>query len=435
MKGCEDDGGELCQIMVVPMLRYRHRHRRLSQFPSGDNSEMQQQKKMKDGTDGSSSSGVLPPALYQRMCDIFAPSSSYWKESDYDNRGYYSFFHDLPIRRSGTTSKRSSSAKHNLIEAVVIDHLLPLAQSQLSSNDDATTTSNKQQQQIVGFEWWAHTRPIQANLGHQLHFDTDETLLSQGEKNVTHPIISSVLYLTGNDDDTSTHPAGSTVIFDQTPVSKDAASKAWISQPCDNSFMVFPGDYLHGVLPCRGGSDDDGGGGGGGTITDTTITTTTTATTKTTESNSDSSTSTIQRLTFMVGFWTRRVPDLMEERTLYGPCGPLPPAGDGLHTWVDEVVASVPLPLVVGGQGVDGHALPCISPAWESIRDDTNDRTADDGSGGECNEADDGSAKMVVESKTTTSSSLEIPKSLDHRFFVNDPSNFFRESLFKDESF
>ena len=70
-----------------------------------------------------------------------------------------------------------------------MNHVLPLAQSQLKPGHDP----------IVGFEWWVrvHTRSIQANLGHQLHFDTDEAFLAQ-EKEVTHPAVSSVLYLTGN---------------------------------------------------------------------------------------------------------------------------------------------------------------------------------------------------------------------------------------------
>ena len=75
----------------------------------------------------------------------------------------------------------------HVIEDVVMNHVLPLAQSQLKPGHDP----------IVGFEWWVHTRSIQANLGHQLHFDTDEAFLTQ-EKEVTHPPVSSVLYLTGN---------------------------------------------------------------------------------------------------------------------------------------------------------------------------------------------------------------------------------------------
>jgi len=393
-----------------------------------------------------STKGVLPPSLYERMCDVFAPSSSYWRESDYNNRGYYSFFHDIPPPPPPPTNG-AKRPNDNLINRVVIDHLLPLVQAQLRSKHHDAAPTPPIQQQIVGFEWWAHTRPIRANLGHQLHFDTDETLLSQandddgGEKDggattgenvaVTHPIASSVLYLTGNgrerdSDGEDRRPAGSTVIFDQTPGSEEAASRVWVSEPQDNSFMVFPGDYLHGVLPCRGGGDDGGAGA-------------TTAIEPEPEGQSSNSSSggTVQRLTFMVGFWTRCVPDTMEERTLYGPCGPLPPAGDARHTWVDGIAAPPPPGGGVGdgdGNGgsdmvVDDYALPCISPAWEPIHDEG--RT---GGGGERGRSNDGGNPPPA-SATAAVGRLEIPKSLDHRFFVNDPANFFRESLFKDESF
>ena len=73
---------------------------------------------------------------------------------------------------------------------------------------------------IVGYEWWPHTRPVQANLGHNLHFDTDESLLAE-TGDITHPIVSSVLYLTGGAD------SGATIVFDQTPDSKDIAKHGW----------------------------------------------------------------------------------------------------------------------------------------------------------------------------------------------------------------
>ena len=36
--------------------------------------------------------------------------------------------------------------------------------------------------EIIGAEWWVHHRPVGANLGHQLHFDTDEALLDQKQE-------------------------------------------------------------------------------------------------------------------------------------------------------------------------------------------------------------------------------------------------------------
>ncbi|KAL7569689.1 hypothetical protein ACA910_008339 [Epithemia clementina (nom. ined.)] len=37
--------------------------------------------------------GVLPRELYERLCQLFGPEASFWTESNYDMRGYYSFFH------------------------------------------------------------------------------------------------------------------------------------------------------------------------------------------------------------------------------------------------------------------------------------------------------------------------------------------------------
>ena len=304
--------------------------------------------------------GVLPENLYKGLCDAFNPTSPYWNESDYENRGYYSYFLDLTMKRT----------PKNIIEDVIFNHLLPLAKRCLSSEE-----GNK----ICGAEWWVHHRPIQANLGHQLHFDTDESLLAQ-EQIITHPILSSVLYLTGGS------PAGSTIVFDQTPDSKQVAPKAWTSQPCNNTYMIFPGNLLHGVLPCPG--------------------------------EARARQSTLERLTFMVGFWTRRVPEKMKDRRLYGPCGPLPPSTSD-HTWVQNIASEYRYGSSGNGaassdQGGDiaSFALPEISPAWECF--DT-----------------DGDRKIG-----TNGGFLEIPPGLDHRFFVRNAPHCFRQSLMnRDECF
>ena len=155
------------------------------------------------------------------MCSLFAPDAPYWLESDYQNRGYYSFF---------APKKEKEKEPTNVIEDVIKNHLLPLAEQECSDES------------IVGVEWWVHTRPTGNNLGHPIHFDTDESLLAR-EKKVSHPVVSSVLYLTGaeRDKETNSASAGPTIVFDQTPDSTTVASKAWISKPQDNSFMIFPG--------------------------------------------------------------------------------------------------------------------------------------------------------------------------------------------------
>jgi hypothetical protein len=342
--------------------------------------------------------GILPPDLYQAMLKTFAPDAAFWEESDYTSRGYYSFFSDYKNNKKQTTTTPS---KKNLIEQVIIDHLLPRAQ-QILPLDQAN--------QICGFEWWVHTRQVQAHLGHNLHFDTDEALLNQ-EGKITHPLLSSVLYLTGgggeNDsyDDNTEQEAGATIVLNQTPNAEQVADKCWKSFPQDNSLLLFPGNLLHGVLPCPGNKDNKQ------------LETTAAPPTNPTELSQVSSCwkepsdmPITNRLTFMVGFWTRNVPEKMEERHLYGPCGPLPPATDE-HTWVKEIQKQVfkttTTTTTAAPKTMDTVSLPSVSPAWEAI------------------------ASSIVVSDEEQQAVLEIPRAIDHRFFVRGAPECFRHSLFE----
>jgi hypothetical protein len=305
---------------------------------------------------------VLPDHLYNRLCHVFSPSAMYWKETNYQNRGYFSFYEDIC----------EQNKPKNLIDDVIINYLLPLAQLAVPS------------EKIVGYEFWTHTRPLRANLGHQMHFDTDEALLAQ-EKKVTHPIVSSVLYLTGNQDE-SERMAGSTIIFNQSPSSSDIAAEAYISHAQDRKYTVFPGCCLHGVLPCPGSIE---------------------------QSNKAGKEKSVERLTLLVGFWTRRVPDKMLERHLYGPCSQLP-VPDEENSWVQEIMEGYEngnshqdiLPYRM--DDVESNLLPLVSPAWEDISTNV---------------------------KSHKGTKLQVPTALDHRFFVKDASSCFRESLFKNETF
>jgi hypothetical protein len=339
--------------------------------------------------------GILPESLYQSMKEVFAPDSAYWKDSNYSSRGYYSYFMDY---------EKDRKQPRNLIEDVIVNHLLPRAKQVL----DETEYSS-----ICGYEWWTHTRPIQANLGHNLHFDTEEAMLAQ-EGKATHPILSSILYLTGGGDDNDHHqPAGATILLDQTPDSETVAERCWQGTPKDNSFLVFPGNLLHGVLPCPGHNTTTNNKGaseatnGGGDV-------------KSREQllihdwkEPPKEETVVNRLTFMVGFWTRNVPKAMKERHIYGPCGPLPPATDD-HTWVHQIDkgydnessvvttnAEITLPVM---------ALPMVSPAWESIE----------------------SEEALLLAEEGDEPRLRIPHAIDHRFFVQGAPQCFRDSLFED---
>ncbi|KAL3815986.1 hypothetical protein ACHAXA_005195 [Cyclostephanos tholiformis] len=161
-------------------------------------------------------------------------------------------------------------------------------------------------------------------------YSSSGSLLNR-EKRVTHPIISSVMYLTGagrhrelakgNDAAVSTIPAitaGSTVVFNQTPESMVVAPRTWVSHPRDNAFMVFPGNLLHGVLPCGGAGVREGLGATIGGIN---------------VGKDDGEEEGIHWLTLMIGFWTRNVIEGMVECNFYTPCGPMPPPVSE-HSWV-----------------------------------------------------------------------------------------------------
>jgi hypothetical protein len=329
------------------------------------------------------SSGILPESLYNAMTTVFAPQSRYWSDSDYSNRGYYSYFINYEKGQRPT----------NLVEEVIINHLLPRAQQALDKQEADS---------ICGFEWWTHTRPIQANLGHNLHFDTDESMLAQ-EKQVTHPISSSVLYLTGGGNEAG--GGGPTIVLDQTPDSETLPESCWLAVPKDNSLLLFPGNLLHGVLPCPGQHHSDQPIDVEQKKTRQELM----VSWDKSRRNGDKSAEPPHRLTFMVGFWTRDVPSTMKERRLYGPCGSLPPSTEE-HSWVGEIqegYGSTETSLSpVAETPVATTALPKVSPVWEVVK---------------------------PEEATENEPELQTPRAIDHRFFVHGVPKCFRDSLFEED--
>jgi len=306
------------------------------------------------------------------MCTLFKPDAAYWNESDYQNRGYYSYWMDIGNYSDGTERK-----PENIIEETIIEHLLPKVNSMLAENN----VTDK----VIGAEWWCHTRPIGANLGHQLHFDTDEAFLEQ-KKEITHPIVSSVLYLsTGS----NSEKAGSTIIFNQNPHSSSYADYAFVSCPENNSFMLFPGNLLHGVPPCQTSKETNG---------------------RNSFEKSKKDSSINHRLTFMVGFWTRNVPENIKRRGLYSACGPMPPQSDE-HTWVAEAKS-----LCTGDnpitEGIEVQSLQLVEPASQSIEyNNTN-----------------------LENKPL----CDLPEGINHRYFIREEKGeggnnprFFYDTLFQ----
>jgi hypothetical protein len=388
--------------------------------------------------------GLLPNKIFQKICQVFSPQAPYWNESDYNHRGYYSYFTDMPTTTTTTKNNKEQFIVNHVIDDVIWNHMYPLVvkQQQQASTKNNNSDKEEQETRICGAEWWVHTRPVQANLGHNLHFDTDEALLEQ-EGSITHPLYSTVLYLTGGN-----AGSGATIVLDQTPDSQQVATKAWRCVPKDNTLLVFPGNLLHGVLPCPGESlsssqeekeeeKHDRPPCSAALIHKQWIPSRTSDSKKNGKHEQQQQQQQQQqphRLTFMVGFWTRRVPDKMKNRKLYGPCGPLPPrpgddvAGKGdsneeddedddedenkVHSWVDEIHQGYDKFQPQSVSATSSITLPVISPAWDII----GTRHDDDG-------VSDDQQKML----------LEIPKPIDHRFFVLDAPKCFRDSLFERE--
>jgi uncharacterized membrane protein YgcG len=114
---------------------------------------------------------ALPPALHSSLLRTFAKDSSFWAETNYPDCGYFSFYYGL------------DAAPSNTVE-LLIRHLLQLLPAEKAA-------------QVVGAEWWVHTRAVGRHLGHALHFDTDENTLDASGA-VRHPLVSSVVYLSGS---------------------------------------------------------------------------------------------------------------------------------------------------------------------------------------------------------------------------------------------
>jgi hypothetical protein len=123
--------------------------------------------------------------------------------------------------------------------------------------------------------------------------------LSQ-EAKATHPVYSSLLYLTGEPH------GGATLVLDQTLDSEVVAKWGWSNTPKNNSFLVFPGNMLHGVLPCTTGTDPDDNlsSSNNGATPKMEDLWAPSASTKSKAGNGAKAAAAEHRLTFMVGFWT-----------------------------------------------------------------------------------------------------------------------------------
>ena len=238
---------------------------------------------------------AVPPALMEKLLKVFAPGATFWKETCYEHRGYYSFYY--PLHRPPSN-----------VVAALIQHLRGCLPPDVAAR-------------VVGAEWWVHTRPVGRNLGHQMHFDTEETVLNTTGR-VAHPVVSSVVYLSGG-----AAAGGATLVLDQR-LRDPPASRGWLAHPVDSALLLFPGDRLHCVLPGGGAPQDADSGGkrdpsSSSSSSSSSVTTTQSPRDGPLGTKAQPAVAPTHRLTLMVGWWAEDVSS-QGRRHLYGPCGPMP---------------------------------------------------------------------------------------------------------------
>jgi hypothetical protein len=251
----------------------------------------------------------LPSSMIQHIAKVYRPESPYWSEHDYDSLenaskkvGYFSYLY--PYKQRPAISSIEQIIDY--IHSQVIAFFPNLSRCKYA-------------------EWWVHSRPHCS--GHQLHFDSDETAIDQGEK-PNHPIVTMIIYVTDS-------LGGPTLVTDQV-LGSNLATNGWLCHPKANRALIFDAKYLHGVLPGRGVSPDIHA----------------------------------RRLTFMVGFW-EGIKASYRGVDHPGPGQPFPDSLSGemksSYTWHQEML---PMSFTHDQDHQTINAtdtLARISPVWEPI--------------------------------------------------------------------
>jgi len=291
---------------------------------------------------------AISEKMQHHLREAFKPDSAFWDGTNYAAGEYFSFWFDL--------SKKPS----NLVELLIKEELLPLV-----PNCDG----------IIGAEWWVHSRPAGRNLGHQLHFDTEENSLHLF-KDIMSPRVSSVCYLSGD------NSGGPTVVFDQKVDDKQPCKLALVANPQDRGFLMFPGNRLHGVLPAKTARKPKRS--------------------RDSQSILDSPSSLPHRLTLLLGFWDKDVQKIGLRRQI-GPCATFPRTTRSC-AW--PACLDIPQSSSAECHSQAQHLQPHeIKNPWELISD-PNTFSPDE--------------------------VLPIPCNVDQRFFVRD-FTFFKKQLLEEE--
>jgi hypothetical protein len=152
-----------------------------------------------------------------KMQQCFKSNSSFWTVhgyNEYESRGYFSFTFDL------------DTPPRNFVDQYILELYKVI---QMEFPDKASN--------IRIAEWWAHCRPH--SMGHQMHYDSE----NEGNGEIRHPILSSVLYLS--------ECGGPTLVTNQV-MGGPLADKGFMIFPQVNRVGIFDAKFLHGVVPGRG---------------------------------------------------------------------------------------------------------------------------------------------------------------------------------------
>jgi hypothetical protein len=231
---------------------------------------------------------VLDDDLLLRLQKFFQVKSLFWtchEYNEYQSNGYFSYVFQL------------DQSPRNLIEQTILEtfKLLQREFPELASK-------------IKVAEWWAHARPH--SLGHQLHYDSE----NEGQGKVRHPLLSSVLYLSGE-------VGGPTLLTNQ-KLGGDLADKGWMIFPKVNRLGVFDANHLHGVIPGKG----------------------------VTKSIHD------RRITFMIGFWDEIT---VRNEDGIGASRPFPQNAP----WIEEIPINTSIQPLRGDHASDPISIETV---WES---------------------------------------------------------------------
>jgi hypothetical protein len=197
-------------------------------------------------------------------------------------------------------------------------------------------------------ELWAHNRPHAC--GHQMHFDSD----NEGKGGVRNPIISTILYLSENND-----VGGPSLITNQTLQSTSLSHvHGWLAYSKPLRMVAFDGKMLHGVIPGKG------------------------VVVSSNDNQSQSSQPQFRRVTLMLAFWK----DIQtRDSILPGAARPWPKQSKDVSSWFRKLNAQrenhaklftgaspkVVDPVSIGNvyENLDGNPLPSddAMPEYEQV--------------------------------------------------------------------